>query len=359
VEVSVTEERCFSGVCECCKKVHVGQFSESFENPVQYGPGIKAFIALLNTYANVSVNKITEIVRSITGGAISMSDGTVINIINALSKELEETVEYIKKQLIISKVLNVDETGCRVNGGLDWLHIYANSDFTLFEHKENRGGFSVSENTDENDYSDILRLFSGILVHDHFKSYYKFTAMTHAECNAHILRYLLSIIQILAHQWATDMSDLLREANKLKKQRITQGSYYLGPEEIEAVSKRYDEILASGEFEYKAAIEGKKNISYYNDERLLLARLKEFKNEHLRFLVDFDAPFDNNEAERGAKFVKGKTKAAGCFRSDIGAANYARIASLISTLRKQHKNIFSDLYNIFNGERPSLLPIPT
>ncbi len=30
---------------------------------------------------------------------------------------------------------------------------------------------------------------------------------------------------------------------------------------------------------------GKNNISYYNDERLLLKRLEEYKQEHLRFLI--------------------------------------------------------------------------
>jgi transposase len=357
VVVDVTEERVYKGKCACCGKVHSGCFSDGFDSPVQYGPGVKAFAAMLNAYANVSINKITEIISSVTGGVISMSDGTIVNFTNALAKNLEDTVEYIKNQLIISKVLNVDETSCRVNGGLDWVHVYANSDFTLFLHKDKRGGFCDKDGVD--DEFAILKLFSGILVHDHFKSFYKYTTMTHAECNAHILRYLLSIIQILAHPWATDMSDLLCQANQMKKQRIAQDFDCMGTEQLLSISTRYDEILAAGQAQYLAATEGKKNISHYNDERLLLDRLAEYKDEHLRFLTDFDAPFDNNEAERGARTIKGKIKTAGCFRSSKGADNYAEIASLISTLRKQRLNIFSNLLSLFKGNNPSFVPDPT
>jgi transposase len=200
---------------------------------------------------------------------------------------------------------------------------------------------------------NILDLFTGILVHDHFKSYYGYKLMTHAECNAHILRYLQAVIEIMKHPWATDLAELFRDANKLKKHYLALRQNSIDENELARISARYDEILAAGKAQYTAATENKKNISYFNDERLLLIRLREYKQEHLRFLMNFDVPFDNNGSERDARFFKGKSKVAGCFRSEDGAKNYAKIASLISTLRKQGANVYVSINDIFNGILPT------
>jgi transposase len=72
----------------------------------------------------------------------------------------------------------------------------------------------------------------------------------------------------------------------------------------------------------------------------------------LRFLVNFDVPFDNNGSERDVRFFKGKVKVSGCFRSEEGVRNYAKIASLISTLKKQGANVYVAINDIFNGILP-------
>ena len=72
----------------------------------------------------------------------------------------------------------------------------------------------------------------------------------------------------------------------------------------------------------------------------------------MRFLTDFDVPFDNNESERGARFFKNKLKVSGCFRSEETAKDYAKIASLIATLKKQGANLYLALSEIFNGILP-------
>jgi transposase len=346
VVLDVVEERVYSGWCERCGKIHHGEFSEGFVNPVQYGSNVKTLIALLNGYANVAVNKTVDILNGISGGALSLSEGTVVNFQKSLAQKIQPAIEIIKQRLIQCNVLGADETGCRVNGKLNWIQVFSNSQYTLFGLNKKRGDLYA-------DGMDILDLFTGILVHDHFKSYYGYKLMTHAECNAHILRYLKAVIEIMKHPWATDLAELLRETNKLKKHYLELGRNAMEENELNAISARYDEILEAGKAQYAAATENKKNISYFNDERLLLLRLKEYKPEHLRFLTNFDVPFDNNGSERGARFFKNKLKVAGCFRSEEGAQNYAKIASIVSTLKKQGSNLYVSINDIFNGILPS------
>ncbi len=346
VLLDVIEERVYSGQCEDCGKIHHGEFSEGFINPVQYGSTIKTLVALLNGYGNVTVNKTADIIKSISGGVLQLSEGTVVNFQKNLAEKIQQPLEIIKQRLIQCNVLGADETGCRVNGKLNWIQVFSNSQYTLFGLYKKRGDLYADD-------MDILDLFTGILVHDHFKSYYSHKLMTHAECNVHILRYLKAVIEIMKHPWATDLAEFLRDKNKLKKHYLALGRHSMDENELNSIFARYDEILETGRAQYATATENKKNISYFNDERRLLLRLDEYKQEHLRFLTNFDVPFDNNGSERDARFFKGKMKVAGCFRSEEGAKSYVKIASLISTLRKQNTNVYVTINDIFNGVLPS------
>lgn len=348
IATEVVEERVFSGQCNICGKIHHGKFSEEFVNPVQYGSNVKTIIALLNGYGNLSINKTVDIINGISGGALQMSEGTVVNLHKSLAKKIQQPIETIKQQLIQCNVLGADETGCRVNGNLNWMQVFSNSLYTLFGCNKKRGDLYADD-------VDILDLFTGTLIHDHFKSYYGYTLITHAECNAHILRYLKAVIEIMKHPWAKEMSELLRDSNKLKKHYLAMDQNFIDEDELNNISTQYDKILEAGKAQYEAAIKNKKDISYFNDERLLLIRLEKYKQEHLRFLADFQVPFDNNASERCVRFFKNKLKVAGCFRSEEGAHNYAQIASIFSTMKKQNINIYMSINDIFNGILPELV----
>ena len=75
----------------------------------------------------------------------------------------------------------------------------------------------------------------------------------------------------------------------------------------------------------------------------LLIRFKTFKDETLRFLVDFDVPFTNNLAEQDLRMTKVKMKISGCLRTFDGADVFVRLRSIVSTARKQRLNILQTL----------------
>ncbi len=343
VTLIVTEEHAYSGKCRECGKPFQAEFSSKFTAPVKYGDNISALIAMCNEYGNVPDKKTAEIVSSLCGDRIRVSPGTVVNIRTALAGNLNSEVKKIRQELIQSGVLNVDETGIRVGGKLNWVNIFSNDQYTLFEHSLKRGSHC-------SDKEGVLAFFIGILVHDHFKAYYKNKTATHAECNEHILRYLKSVIEIQGHPWAKRMTEFLLAAIKLKDEHISSGRKALTAEELERQERKYIAILDEGCMEYEAAIEGKTNIRQFREERCLLARLREYKNEHLRFLSDFNAPFGNHAAEQGAHFMKNKTRVTGGFRSKQGADNHMKIASVIASVKKQKKNLYSVIKDSFNGK---------
>ncbi len=342
VVLHVIEEHANVGYCTKCGKRHEGTFSDKFVNAVNYGDDIKAVISLLNTRMNLPVNKIAELIRILTDSKIRISDGTVVNTVTGLASKSARTVNRIAEYLKNCGLLLVDETGCRVNGKLDWFQIFTNGPFILFSHNKKRGSLLFEG-------EDLLSIFTGILLHDHFKSYYRYTHLSHAECNDHIDRRLKAVNEIFKHEWALKMRAFLFDAEKRKKELLANGKYFT-EEQIKDYFTQYLEILDMGNAEYLKAIAGKKRIGSYNEEKCLLKRLREYANEHLRYLTVHDVPRGNVAAERGAKEAKRKVRVSGGFRSDKGADNYARVTSVISTISKHKMDVFRGIKDILNDK---------
>ena len=343
IEVDVIEERVYEGKCSKCGKHHIGQFSEEFKNPVQYGKNIKALTTLLVDEGYISLNRYTKLIEDITNGKIKLSQGTIINFKKELANNSLPIIEKIKEKLIKSKVLHVDETGVRVTGGLGWLHTTTNNKFTLYHmHQKRKPG--------EDDDLEILSYFVGILMHDHFKAYYSYTTMTHAECNVHILRYLKSVVECFNRKGATNLLNFLTTINNEKKIAIQYGYTEFSKERIEEIEKKYVEILENWKEEFLEENKGKNYSAVAIEERNLFNRLLEYKDEHLLFIRNFEVPFDNNMAERALRMIKTKLKVSGCFRGEDKGRNFAIIRSVIETAKRHNMNLYNTLIKLFNKE---------
>ncbi|MGP8319479.1 MAG: IS66 family transposase, partial [Methanosarcinaceae archaeon] len=75
-----------------------------------------------------------------------------------------------------------------------------------------------------------------------------------------------------------------------------------------------------------------------------------YKGDILRFMYDFDVPFDNNQAERDIRMTKVQQKISGTFRSIQGARNFCRIRGYISTMKKNGLSVIDAIEAVFNGK---------
>ena len=328
---AIIEYREHEGVCECCRRKIKNH--APINDVITYGNNLKSFTALLSLEGMVSINRTRQIISELTDGQLNLSEGTIAKWSKELSVRVAPAVGVIKDKILTASILHKDETGIRVNNDLHWFHVLGNDKYTLYAAHKKRGN-------DADKAIGILPAYSGVLVHDHLKGLYEFTC-SHAECNAHILRYLKWAIERKKRKWPEDMIKLLLEA---KAAALGRDKPLLSAA-VRKFHRRYDEILEQGREEFLKS----ESPDYNGEDMKLLRRMKLYKTEHLRFVSNSAVPFDNNQAERDLRMIKAKTKISGCFRAVDGGDVFALLKSYISTLRKNRRNVFDGIKAAFAG----------
>ena len=193
-------------------------------------------------------------------------------------------------------------------------------------------------------------LTGGTIVHDHWKPYYAHMrgVDAHALCGAHHLRELKAIEDIEKEPWATEMSAVLNSANQLRCEAQNRGETELPEPVRQGIVTRYMAILAKGLAFHErqpplAKSPGTRGRKARRPGHNLLVRLRDYRDDVLRFIADFAVPFTNNQAEQDLRMMKLRMKISGTFRTLEGAHVFANIRSVISTARKHGLNVLDTL----------------
>ena len=313
-------------ICPNCGVTVVGQPPEDCKGTINYSSMIRALSIVMTNYGNVSIDKTHKILNDLLG--VPISSGTVKNIQSQFAQKTVSTIEEIKQKLHESPVLNVDETGARVAGSTQWMHVVSNSKYTLVSVHKKRG-------KEGSEASGVLTGYTGTLVHDCWKPYFGFDECKHALCCAHLLRELNALIE-KGFAWAMDMKALLLEMKSVVERYKNN--------EKEALSRYYREKF---QVRYAQIINNAKATTPISETRKkskaenLIKRLEEYYTEIILFSIDFDVPFDNNQAERDIRNLKVKQKVSGCFRTEDGAKEYTNTASVIGTAVKCKQSVLT------------------
>jgi transposase len=332
----VTEHRAYSCRCEACGAMTRAPFPEEVKGPVQYGPRIAACVVYLQAYQLLPEDRLVELMAAVHG--VNLCAGTIANMSRACASRLRGFAATLRDLVAAAPVKHMDETGFRIGGKLQWLHVASTALMTFYRTCAQRG--------------EMLAEVAGVIVHDHWKPYYTIEGVLHALCNTHHLRELKALIEIEKEEWARRMQRLLRRAchavNVARKRDLV-----LEPGLIALFERRYDVIVAEGLAFHEAQQPLARATNKDGGERRgrkprrtghnLLLRLQTRKADALRFLHDPAVPFSNNVGERDVRMTKVKQKISGGFRSTGGAEDFATLRSVISTAKKQGWDLIETL----------------
>lgn len=329
--------------CLCCNKEYSPKFPRDITSIVNYDKSIKALVVYLNSYCNMPNQKTTELLGLLSDNKINMSQGTVGNTMFQFHQRSKNVLEKMKKEILKQPVINEDETPITVNGKLMSAIGVFTKGISIVDAFENRTLNSFKE-------MGIMDRYIGTVCHDHNKIHLSFSQSKQAECNFHILRYCKAEYEIRKRDIIKEFMDyLLKLRDKVDEYKIQEKISFTEKEYLEAKEK-YMDLLEIWYKEFKKDY-AKSKSKYYDSERCLISRLKEYVDDHLRFLTDFRIDFTNNLAERGLRKIKTKLKIAGGFRNLKFSKYYCSAISIIDTCKKQNINIGESIKNIFMGKK--------
>jgi transposase len=115
--------------CPDCHHQTKGAFPKAMAGPLQYGPGIKAFILNLLIAQMLSLKRVQQSIMALMDKAIS--EATILNYVMQLHLALEAWEQAAVEQLLSEPAIHVDETSLRVEKKKHWIHVYSGGTITL------------------------------------------------------------------------------------------------------------------------------------------------------------------------------------------------------------------------------------
>lgn len=302
---------------------------------VIYGNGVKTLVLAISQLGDVPVKRTCGLLSALSNGTINLSPGSLFHFEEEFAARASDILETIKTNLLNSEVLCTDSTNISVGGVQEYIRNQSTSEAVLYSPMKTKSIKEMKE-------TEVIAQFAGTLVHDHETALYHF-GTNHAECNAHILRYLRKNSEETGNAWSEEMADLLKAMNELKKDLETNFCEDL----LGLCSTEYDAILQDALQQNKKT----KGKIAKEEEYTLINRLKRYKENHLLFAMRADVPFTNNMSERDLRKCKNRQKSSGGFRTAKGKEIYCKMLSVIETCRRKGMDLIVQIQKI-------LQPIP-
>ena len=151
----VTEHRAHDCLCAGCGAQSRAWFPDGVNAPVQYGPKIAAIVVYLLHYQFLPEDRLVELMADLF--AIKLVAATIARMSRTCAARLGDFVAMVRDLVAGAAVKHMDDTGFRVGGKTQWLHVACTAWLTFYRVCAKRGS--------------LLANVVGIVVHDHWKPY--------------------------------------------------------------------------------------------------------------------------------------------------------------------------------------------
>lgn len=324
----VTEQQIYARTCACGHTTQ-GEYSNNANAQVGYGENIEAMVAYFHARQYLPVDRMKEMFSDLFGSSIST--GGISHLLNRFAQKATPIHDLIREKLQRSPFVGSDETGCRVNGKLNWFWVWQDPKLTYIAHSSSRGKKAVEDNFPHG-------FPNAILASDAWAAQLSTLAKGHQLCAAHMLRELNYLMEMYSKdRWSRHFSGLLHRALKLRY-TMEQHNNQCPEKDRAEIMGRFNELLSE-----PPGPEHRKTFTFYK-------RMVKYQDHVFVFLQDLLVSADNNSSERAIRNIKVKQKVSGQFKAEHAAMNFAKIRSVIDTTIKNSQNVLESLRLIAQQE---------
>jgi len=329
VPLEVVEHVFIERRCPQCGKRHVPKPREVLKDVLgkhRLSVSTMAMVSVLREVGRLPVKTICWYLQ--TFHHLTLSVGEVVEVLHAVARQAQGSVDKIAEELQSSPVVHGDETTWREEGQNGYFWVFNTPTRRYFLHRFSRSGEIVNE--------VLGAAFDGTLVTDFYAGYNRMQGQ-HQRCWAH----LLSAIHELkgkwpdappVQTWASEVHALYQRAKDYCATHQEAPPIGSGGKERVAAQHRYEqELLALAE----------PYLETDCPQQVLCKRIEHFLPELFTFVADPRVPSDNNEAERAIRPLAVSRKISGGTRSERGTQTKGTLATLFGTWLVQNLNPFT------------------
>ncbi len=309
----------------------------------QVGPDAQAAATLLHTQAGLSHGKGVAVFATLFG--IPLTRGASAQIGLRAAARLEPDYQAIRAELPRSQQIAADETGWRIGGQPAWLHVWVGDRATCYGIDPQRSA-AVLERVIGVDWD-------GVLGHDGFASYGRFTEAVHQQCLAHPLRRARELLTTATRgavhfprRVIALFTEAIHERNRYRRGEITAAQ----------LQGQRDAFAAR----LRALAYPPRVVPEY--ERLAQHLWDHFE-QWFAFVSDPGIEATNWQAEQALRPAVVNRKVWGGNRTAAGAWAQSVLLSVLETCRRQSRGMLDYLSHTLRSvgnlflPRPVLLPI--
>ena len=238
-----------------------------------------------------------------------------------------------------SPVIGVDETGWKVGGRLQWLHVAVSAQVIVYAILPGRGYAQSCEL--------VGAAYAGVLIHDGWAPYYRFQCVVHQSCVSHLLtrcREMALLASPAAATFPLAVKALLQTSLAVRD-RYARGE--MSGHGLRVATGRLDAQLA----------------------RLVATRHRTPANRRLARHLAHEQPWTftflhrpglaatNHAAERAIRGMVIARKVWGGNRSWAGARTQHILVSVLRTCWQQGQDVFTRMVALWRAPRPVLLDL--
>jgi len=149
---------------------------------VIYGDTIKILAVDLYSEENISLERIQNLIFSLSGGAVTVSQGSIYHFMEQFAAMGEQSLKQIELEILREQAICTDATYPSTDGVRSYIRNFTSDHAVRYCPMD-------SKTIEAHERLGLLNRYGGILMHDHETAMYHFGS-GHAECNIHLLRYL-------------------------------------------------------------------------------------------------------------------------------------------------------------------------